>query len=361
MLSQRNHMRISGLPTFLACPSSALPTEHPYEPQSDVADLGRAVHLALAGHVMEQPVDLNEIAASYGVSVDELEQLYRYGCQAWTQLHSHFPHPIVEAEVEGPGIKGHVDVLQIGDDGIKVVDWKSNRVKREYDAQLSGYAAAAVNKYGVPEDGKVTVITVWLRFGETDIRTVTSDDVERLYTNIEEAEAGVGKKYGPGDPCTVCCRQLVCDARREYLSAAAGALLPLAAVEINAELLPRLYGKAKMLKKALAQYDQALKIHLREHGPQDAGEGLVLELTQTSRDKIIPLAAWPHLAAIGFSDEKLSHCISMSKTKIMETVSADNSRGNKTKAKAALLKTLREEGALLTTVSDSILARKGTP
>lgn len=352
--------RISGLPTFLACPSSALPTEHPYDPQSDAANLGRAVHLALARLVSGWTVDLDKIASSHNVSVDELEQLYRYGCQAWEQTKHHFPSPMIESVVEGQGLEGHTDVLQVGDE-INILDWKSNRVKREYDAQLSGYAAAAVEKYGMPESGKVAVITVWLRFGELSIREVTQDDINRLYWEIEEAEQGVGSKYGPGEPCTFCRRQMVCEARDQYLSAAAGALAPLAAVEISAELLPRLYTRAKMLRKALAQYDQALKMFLREYGPVYDGDGLILELTQTKRDKIIGNVAWPHLVDAGFTQEDLSYCLSMSKTAIMEVVGAKHGRGQKAKAKGALLKTLRDEGAVLSVVSDTVVAKKGTP
>ena len=51
----------------------------------------------------------------------------------------------------------------------------------------------------------------------------------------------------------------------------------------------------------------------------------------------------------------------MSKTKIREVVSSKHGRGNKAKAIGALLKTLREKGAMFTVVSDSVLARKGTP
>jgi len=353
-------MRISGLPTFLECPSSTLPTKYPYDPRSDMADLGRAAHYGLAKNAIGEWVDLDEIAASYSVSVDELGPLHRYGCQAWDQIKHHFPSPMVEAEVSGSGIEGHIDVLQVGDSPV-VLDWKSNRIKRDYDAQLTGYAAAVAHQYGIPEDGKITVITVWLRFGEMEIRTVTDDDVNRLYTEIEEAWQGTGTRYSPGEACTFCRRQLDCEARRDYLRSAANALMPLASVEVTAEMLPRLYGKAKALKKALAQYDQALKMVLREHGPQYDGEGLILELTQTSRDKVIGHAAWPHLMDAGFTDEDLGYCISMSKTKIMEVVGGKHGRGHKAKAKGELLKTLRDGGAVLSVVSDSIRARKGTP
>jgi hypothetical protein len=350
--------RISSLPTFLECPSSELPAKYPYDPISDVADMGNAGHLALCQHVLGQNVDLNQIAAQYKVSVDELEAIFRSGTAAWLQLKHHFPAPMTEVALVGKGIKGHSDVVHADPERIVVLDWKTNRVKRDYRAQVTGYAAAAVEKYGMPETESVHTIIVWLRFGEYDIHSVSADDIRILYDDIEAATKEVGRRYGPGATCTYCRRQLECGARTRYLQSAAKAIAPLATVELNADLLPRFYDQAKLLKKALAHYDQALKLYLKEHGPAADGNGAILELAETKRDKIVGHTAWPILREAGFTDDDFAYVMSMGKTKILEIVGTNAAKGHGAKMKARLMAKLRDAGAVLTTVSESVLARK---
>jgi hypothetical protein len=322
-----------------------------------MGNLGSAVHLALYMKLCGEPVLLDSIAKQYDVGLDELERLYAYGCSAWWHIKRYFPSPKLEAKVKGRGIAGHVDVMQIGDD-IVILDWKSNRVKRDYTAQLTGYAAAAVEEYGMPESGRVTVVTVWLRFGEYDIRELSQEDIDRLYAKIDEARKDIGKRYAPGDACAFCRRQLVCEARHQYLASASATLMPLGSVELRPDLLPRLYQQAKMLRKALDAYDKALKMHLKECGSAENGAGLLLELVETRRERIIPQEAWPCLVDAGLSEHELAYCMTMSKTKIMEIVGSKQKRGEKGKVRAALMEELRANNAVVSIPSEDVRARK---
>jgi hypothetical protein len=320
--------------------------------------MGSAVHLALSKHALGLVPDLSSIAKQYGVDPDELERLFAYGCIAWKDLAKHFPNARTEEVLEGSGIRGHADVFGRDETVMTVLDWKSNRVKRDYRAQVVGYGAAAVDQFGMPESGEVKVVTVWLRFFEFEVITVTQDDVERLYHDIERAKLEIGKRYAPGDPCGYCRRQLVCNARHEFLASATSALMPVASgVELTPEMLGKLYHKSKMVAKALKAYDAALRMQLRQGALSD-GEGSLIELVQSKKDKVMPREAWPLLVQNGFSEDELAKCVTMSKTKVMEVVSAKSVRGQKGKAKAALLETMRGAGAVQETFHERIHVKK---
>lgn len=352
-------MRISALPTFLNCPSSALECDRDYAPGSDAASLGSAVHELLERHVMLKPEDIGATAKRYGVDCDDLERLYAYGCIAWRELEKHFPDPKTETELTGDGIKGHADVMSITDKTMTILDWKSGFTRKDYSAQVIGYAAAAVDMFGMPKSGAVQVATVWLRYFEYEVINVTQEDIERLYHAIARAGLGIGKDYAPGDVCTYCKRQMQCEARNDYLRSAAQALAHVGNVEISVDLMGSLYHRSRLLKKAIEHYDKALKMMLAQHGSVSDGCGGVIELARVKRDKIVAKEAWPVLIEAGFTEDDLAACTTMSKTAVLDIVGERAGRGEKQKKKMVLLSILKERGAVTETESDRIQLKKG--
>lgn len=354
---QQDFIRISSLPRILACPSSMAPVDHPYDPPSEMAALGTAAHEALAALPVGVVPDLERIAEKHRVDCDELEHLYRNGCDAWDELGLDLEHCRVEMRLDGGPIKGTADVVY--HDGIDavVIDWKSNRVKRAYRPQLTGYAAALMNNFVPPESGKVIIVTVWLRFGEWDRVHVGQTEIDRLYDDIESAKRAVGKRYAPGDTCTYCPRQLVCQAKHEYLVSAAAALGHSPHVEFTRDTLGLLYAKSKAMRKALDHYDDALKLALQD-GPIDTPDG-VIEFRELKRDRIDPALAWSILQEAGLSERDLADCVTLSKTKAMKLVGKDAKRGTKAAVRATVYAQLKDAGAIKTSVSDAVSFQKG--
>lgn len=348
--------RCSSLPTFLSCPSSALPVEHPYDPPSEVGSLGDAVHVALAMHAVGSVPNLDTIAVQHSVDRDELDRLVAYGRIAWTELSKYFPNARTEATLEGRRVRGHADLFH--DDGVTMCigDWKSGRVRRNHRAQVVGYAAAAVDMFGMPESGEVKVFIIWLQFFEFEVFTITQAEIDSLHDDIKRAEINIGGRYAPGDTCTYCPRQLVCNARHDFLRSATAALAPVGQVDIDPSQLPRLYTKAKALRKALSSYDTALKLLLRD-GPLPDGEGGMLELDEIKKDKIDARKAWPHLLAAGLTEDELASFVTIGKTRMLKVISDRAEKGMKGKDKAAFVATLREYMAITQTVAWTVKVR----
>lgn len=356
-------MRISSLPRFLDCPSSELPIDHPYDPPSgEPAAMGTAVHEMMAWWVARLGVaptivDIHTCAKKHGVDQDELEKLFAYGCIAWAELEKYFPNARTEEPVSGDGIAGTQDVFHRDDATMAVLDWKTNRVRRDYDAQLLGYAAAAVDTYSMPESGVVTVCIVWLRFFEYEVKNYTQDDIERFYHRVKQAELDKGKRYSPGESCTYCKRQNECGARQEYLNTAGSALMDVGGHAMSRETLALFHGRAQTLNRALKQYQGALRLALTS-GPLPDGNGNMLSLEESTRDKISPLEAWPVLTAAGFDDDDMAACVTMKKTEI-GNIAAGKVSKNKGKARALLMDALLEAGAVKQKVSETIKVTKG--
>lgn len=357
-------MHVSSLPLLLDCPSSQLPTEHPYDVPSDASELGSAVHDGMASHVDGHPVDTPSLAKSYGVAERDLGPLLAYGRMAWDEIKDDSPNPTSEVALMHStlDLMGRTDVLSIGDDGdLAVTDWKTNRERKDVRGQLLGYAACAADLFGLGPRGTVKTYTVWIRLGEIDCDEVGAAELSRFGDRLARARKNIGRQYSPGEACTFCRRQLVCEARQEYVRSAAVAFGPVAAgMELEPGALPKLYSQAKALGKALDQYRDALRMLLRAHGPQSDGQGGTVDLITRAREDIDPLIAWPILTGEGYNDADMAGCVSLSSGAVYDVIAAKAAKGRKGKEKARLKQLLRDGNAMARREYQAIQLKKGT-
>lgn len=354
-------LRVSSLPRFLACPSSDAHCPYPYNPPSDAADVGTAVHECCAAMVTGHEYDPATVARKYGVDAEEASILCACAEQAWRELKPHFPEPDVEVVLESvsDGLRGHADVVSADGSTLAVLDWKSGRVRHDYSAQLQGYALCAERAHGMPKSGVVTVATVWLRMGEIDVRNYSAKDLDGFTERLAEARGAVGKRYAPGDACTFCPRKHSCDALVEYVRSVLRCLErePTPVDDIDPERLASIWQRSRLLKRSIDAYERAMKALLVD-GPVDAPGGHTLELKTDLIEKLESERAWPILVEEGLSNEALARCVRLSKTAVTREVSARTAKGYKGKAIDALLNRLREAGAIKTEGRQTICKRK---
>jgi len=338
--------RASGLPRFVECPSSALTPTHKIDGGSAPADEGTAAHEALAIVVNGGAPDIPEIANKYGVDITTLRVLVAYGRQAWKQYGPLFTEPRTEVKVQSDRVRGTSDVIQADGMRLIVLDWKSGWVRRQHLYQLAGYGEAAVNEYGMPESGKVTVITVWLRHQEAEVKDLTADSLEQFRTMLDAAEKGIGKVWNPGEPCDYCPMWQECKARQAFSRDAVTSLTEVTGDELTADKLAELYPKAKLLEQALKVFDSALRSEVHRLGTLELPDGRSLKFTERNSETLKARQAWPVLRKIGLTDDDLESCVSMAKGKVLAAISAKADRGEKGKAKEAALENLRQADAI---------------
>lgn len=353
-------MRISSLPRFIDCPSSALPTEYPYDRPNPAAAEGSAVHKCLELWLNGRDFDAASIAHCYGADPDEVEFLLSQGKRAWRNgLASIVASPLTEMRLDdADGIEGTADFVYRGDDCLVVGDWKSNRVESNYDAQLMGYALAAAARYGMPDCGYVTTAIVWLRYGQAEIVNYSEEELSGFDTLLQTRVNEIGKRYAPGEACEFCPRRLVCESRKQFLAFASGAVRAMVDAQFqDTRLIAPAYPLVKSLRKALDEYDIALKESLAE-GPQEIGDGYQLQLCETTRDKVIPDKAWDTLVQAGYTNEDLASCMTVSKTRMLAVTNERAPYRQKKRMKDALMKQLNEVGAIEKSINLSIKRTK---
>lgn len=348
-------VRPSSMPRYADCPSSALPAVAPVNVATEESDLGQAAHEALAQHVLGVAPDLGVIARAHGVELGDLEPLYRYGTQAWRELAKHFPRPQVELQLLETDITtgGRTDLLSVSLEAMAVGDWKSGRLRRNQRHQMGSYAYGVREQFGMPSSGVIITAVVWLRFGEVEVLEWTSDALDAWAAEVRSLEQYVGSRFAPGEHCGFCPRQLECEARAAWLRSVGSALVAgdgsLAVA--TPEQLAALYPKAQAFEALLKSYRAALRLAIEENGgkPIPMGDGRAIGLIDQPRDTIDARLAWPVLEAHGLTEEDLAACTTIGKGALEDVVGAKAPRGQKGKAKAALIDELRQVGAITTT------------
>lgn len=330
-----------------ACALSTTPIDNPYNPDSQPARDGTACHevceTVVAGP-FNAPALLDKLVADlsskYGTSQGDLRMAHGYAAQAWEEVKQWFPIPATEHPLAGPVTRGTSDVVSI--DGGSILDWKSGWGRVEHPYQLMAYADAFRETHGMPEQGFVLGVEVWLKHREYRVHKFTAAKLDRFREHI--AKQIVRDSATPGAHCTFCPRQLQCEARDQYIRSTATALVAQTG-EVDALVIGNMHDHAKALKSALARYDAVVKAHVAEHGflPLPNGKQLVdagREVTEIQTEE-----AWPVLAK-WFESSELAQAVKVSKTKLMDAAKAQAPKGEKQKRAAGLMADLAEAGAL---------------
>ena len=350
-------VRCSALPRIFACPASAKKPEVKIDTSGEIATTGTAAHEAYATMATGGVPDCDAIEAKYGLEAGDVHRLYYQGLNVWELFSGRVEVVAVEKQLATliqPGIEltGSSDVVghMRGDPETGViVDWKTGY--REGDAlrQLQGYAYLAASTI-LPEAKRWKLVTVWTRLG-------TSDTVECDGEDIDEAACGLADlmTYGQEDPayspseqnCIYCPLSIDCPARRALLSGAANDMIAMTGDDSGGEITPArlggLYQQSRMLKRALEAYEKALRDAVwNAPGQAIECEGGTVALKESQRCTIgwAPEILAKHIPQSAVDDLRPT----VGKTELEKAVADHSARGQKAKAKIAVMEELREEG-----------------
>jgi len=346
----------SRVPAFIDCASSELDPQFLIDSKNQPATDGTACHEACAVMVSGKEPALDLIARRHDVEEKTLDVLYCYAKRVWSEkLEALCPNARAEVRLESDLVRGIADVLFMDGETMVIIDWKSGWVRLHVMTQLAAYAHAAVAEYGMPKSGVVTMIPVWLRFQEFDVRNISSDDLKAFEDAIHSQRKGIGKIWNPCDRCGYCRMRYECKARESYARSAISSLTEIGAGQlVTGQDLGRLYERSKELEKLLIDYKSALKIAIEADGEIARDDGSKLILDNRKRETISPREAWPIARKHGVPHDALPDLVTMSKTKLLDAVAETAGKGKGAAAKRALLKDLQGADAIKTTISKTI-------
>ena len=236
---------------------------------------------------------------------------------------------------------------------IRVLDWKSGRVRRTHKNQLRSYAYLALvrARKADQEPEAITVYTVWLRHREIDVSTYTPAQLDQWAKDLADRVMGWDGVYTTGGHCAFCPRKTTCDARLNEDRAMVQAFTktnPRGLKDLAPAEVYDTYRRVKQIERAVKGALLQFKEHVEAVGEVVSGDKS-LTLAERGRTTIDARKAWSVLSSV-LSQDELAEAVSISKTAITKAVRA-NAKGSKKSAVADVLDQLEAAGAITKTSS----------
>ena len=236
---------------------------------------------------------------------------------------------------------------------IRVLDWKSGRVRRTHKNQLRSYAYLALvrARKADQEPESITVYTVWLRHREIDVSTYTPAQLDQWAKDLANRVMNWDGVYTTGDHCAFCPRKTTCEAKLNEERALVQAFTgpePSGLSRLSPESVYDTYRRVKEIERAVKGALAQFKEHVQEVGEVASGDR-ALVLAERGRTTIDARKAWPVLSEV-LSQDELAEAVSISKTAITKAVRA-NAKGSKKAAVSDVLDQLEAAGAITKTSS----------
>lgn len=363
-------IRCSSLPLLFAC-RPALDGDLRIDERNEAADLGSAAHEAMEAIVAGHRPDLDAIAKRWSCNRDELGRLAWYGVKAWEVLapsfpddeeHARFAESMMRVAIgDDLELTGHPDVHTVCSDGtVRVIDWKTGRVDRDYYHQLAGYAAIFL--LGDENVSEVTVSVVWLRGQEIETYVITRAVLEQWIARLRVQAARTA--YVTGRHCEHCARSHNCPAvaakAREGIAILGGEPVDLSAM--TGPEVVKLYRIAKLVTKIAESAVSSIRLHVIQNGPQDSGEGTYLQVVEENGGREIDVSkAWAVIQKRLPDAEQMAAVLRISATALDDAVAKAAGRGNGAAAKRELADELAAAGAVTMKQRIQKLTEKRTP
>lgn len=355
--------RGSSADLHLQCAGSIGYTGTEYSEDTIVARTGTAVHEAMARVVEGRKVAHDYLQTKFGNTIDQdvARIAFATGRKIWGKLSEVMPGALSERRIVGRTTEGTADVLWLAlregssPQSIAILDWKLGMSEDHHINQLGAYALAAVDRYGRPADGYVTVVEVWLMKGTYAAKRLSLVYLEHLRSRFEAQHMRAREQFNPGDWCKYCPFKTMCGERRKYIRAAGEAIAGIGCHVPTRKALARLWDKSKALERALAEYKKAVRAEVATEGPLELGDGRVIDLHE--QEKIVFDDAASVIDMVRpYAD--LNKLVSISKSSLEKAIRAKAPRGKAASTVRQTLASLEEEGLISKSTTLRLEAKK---
>ena len=338
-------VRASSMPLACSCPASingdGVQVDSFDPTATDGVEVHRAIAMALRG---EEYPPFDGINAGENEDMVALALAYakREGLDSCeTELHIEAPPFAATLDLYGPWTNDDADV----------VDWKTTHREDDHEAQIIAQCACVFARY--PERKVIIAHTVYLRNEGAIKKRYTRAWVKQWADEFIRNTLQHPEIYRPGEWCGRCKRKFSCEALRAQRREIAEMILGAGAGMLTRDNVPEIRTKAKMLRDILDIMDGMIRTEVLEHGPIPMGDGKELRALDVNTDRINLRRSWEILTA-KFTDEELSAFLQVHKTPMVKMIEAAAPRGQKSKASAAFMETLKAAGAVTTETSQQV-------
>lgn len=355
-------LRASAMPTAFKCGGSIQPCDLEAEEVNEAAETGTAAHkcfesLAKIGKIDWENVD--NVCDELDGNSEEVRMLCGKAQKIWTKLRESFPCALTEIavsyevpslDVAGVRLTGHIDLVSVVGNQVRILDWKTGRIDANYSHQMKAYLAMVVLAFPELTGGTATI--AWVRTGEIENYTMDRAAALRWVAEFERRVVEWDGVFCTGDHCAHCRRFHECEAgnklARAYVASVAG--IDLASMTETVDTMTpddaiSLYNKARIVARLSERALKAIKART-EKETEIVGTESKLYIATEGRREIDPKKAWPILEGMGFTDDDFAACIKMPVTKLEKRVGDLAEKGKAAAAKRDLTQKLELAGAI---------------
>jgi len=274
----------------------------------------------------------------------------------WRELRDSFPAAQTEvsvnlnADLDGASLTGHIDLVSVWGDVVRILDWKSGRKDGNYAQQARAYLAMYLLGHDELREGTTTI--AWIRDQEIETYTMNQLDAEKWLKDLQIRVIKWDGTYHPGEHCQYCQRFHECAAAnaltRTYVASIADIDLtqvPETIAKMDALAVVDLYQRAKVVERLSDKVLKAIRERVISEGEIDSGATRLTIDTENHRE-LDTLKAWPVLEDEGFTDEDFAAVIKIQPSKLDKHVAKRAGKGAGAAANRSLKDKLELAGAI---------------
>lgn len=350
-------LRASSAPRADLCPVSATPASERINWTNQYAQGGTAAHAAFTNFIRTGSASLDEVADENHIEVEDLKRSFNFLMGAWHKVQDWFPSPMVERSMtmtdhkHGITLTGTTDLASlIGDDEIRIADWKTGFLDHDCEAQVRCYCLMGMLEFD-RKTSRGMVLNTRLRGGEGWQWSL--EELEAWWDKL--AERIVSERTpSPGLHCKFCQRWGECPAGRDYVRVSAGAIVELSDRYKTGDSLPmtnddliHVAGMRQMVESACDTVQGFLRKEVASRGGEVLSSDNATKLAiSTSLKKEIEFARGRQVIADAIGVQEMHQCAKFVKGDVETAVKEKAGRGQKGKAVAELMEQLDQVGAV---------------
>ena len=355
-------LRASAMPTAFKCGGSVQPCEIDVEEVNEPAETGTAFHKCAESLATTGKIDwgnIDNVCDDLEGDSEEVRMLCSKVSKLWPQLRDTFPCALTEIavsyalpalDVAGIELTGHIDLISIVGNIVRILDWKTGRIDANYSHQMKAYLSMVLLAYPTLESGTATI--VWVRTGDIENYTMTRAQALAWVADFEQRVVNWDGVFRTGDHCVHCRRKHECKAGNKLARSYVAAVNDIDMDSIESQVLTlepdkfiELYHKARFVSQIAEKVLKTVKKQVDAKG-EVVGSETKLYLDSETRRELVPEKAWPVLEEIGFTEEDFAAVIKMPIGKVEKRVAELAGKGNGAAAKRALAAKLELAGAI---------------
>lgn len=355
-------LRASAMPTAFKCAGSVQPCALEAEEVNEAAENGTATHKCLEPLATKGAVEwenINNVCDELDGDSEEVRMLCSKATKLWSKIRDTFPAALTEIavsyelpalEVAGLKLTGHIDVISIVGNQVRILDWKTGRLDANYAHQMKAYLAMVILAYPELEGGTATI--AWVRSGDVENYTMTRQDALKWVHDFEERVVNWDGVYRTGDHCVHCRRFHECQAGNALARSYVAAIGDVGLDSVESQVLTldpnaciELYHKARYVSQIADKALKAIKGRAERQG-EIIGKESKLYIETEGRRELDPQKAWGVLDAHGFTESDFAAVIKMPISKVEKRVGEMAGKGAGAAAKRDIAQKLELAGAI---------------